>query len=426
MSAPFRSLEGGRLDRARPLRFTFDGRTYSGCQGDTLASALLAHGVHLVGRSFKYHRPRGILGAGADEPNALVGVGVDYDGLIAESQNRFLSLAFDVGEINDKLSQFIPAGFYYKTFMWPKRAWKSFYEPNIRAMAGLGKAPTAADGDRYTQRYAHCDVLVVGGGPAGLAAALAAASTGVKVILCDEQAEFGGSLLADTGATIEGKRLSQWTAEAVGALAAHGNVTLLPRTVGFGYFAHNFVGLAQRLADHLPTPDPGRPRERLWHVRAKQVVLATGPLERPLVFPDNDRPGVMLADAARTYLKRYGVKPGSRAVIATAHDEAYRAAIDLAQVGVVIEAGVDLRQEANGPLPAAAKAAGIKIMTGTVVTEPRVICVYQASGWESCGRTASSTTMSSISGSSTLRAFGPCSAITAHCSVTIHRPAARL
>jgi len=383
MNAPFRTQEGGRVDRARPLRFSFDGRRYTGCQGDTLASALLAHGVHLVGRSFKYHRPRGILGAGADEPNALVGVGADparytpnlrateielYDGLVAESQNRFPSLAFDIGAINDRLSRFFPAGFYYKTFMWPKRAWKRFYEPNIRAMAGLGKAPTAADADRYTQRYAHCDVLVVGAGPAGLAAALAAAASGARVILCDEQAEPGGSLLTDTEATIEGKSLAQWTAGALVELSARANVALLPRTTGFGYFAHNFIGLAERLTDHLPTPDPERPRERLWHVRAKEVVLATGALERPLAFPDNDRPGIMLAGAARIYLKRYGVKAGSRVVVATAHDEAYRAAIDLAAAGVAVAAIVDLRPTADGPLPAAARAAGLNVLLRTVVT----------------------------------------------------------
>jgi sarcosine oxidase subunit alpha len=383
MSGAFRSREGGRVDRARALRFTFDGKTYTGCQGDTLASALIANGVHLVGRSFKYHRPRGILGAGADEPNALVGVGTDqghytpnlratqvelYDGLVAESQNRSPSLAFDVGAINDWFSAFFPAGFYYKTFMWPQWAWKRFYEPNIRAMAGLGKAPGAADADRYTQRYAHCDVLVVGAGPAGLAAALAAAEGGAKVMLVDEQAELGGSLLADTGATIDGQGLADWLVSTLAALAAHKNVTLLTRTIAFGYFAHNFVGLAERLTDHLPASDPATPRERMWHVRAKEVVLATGALERPLVFPENDRPGIMLADAARTYLVRYGVKPGRRAVIATAHDEAYRAALDLAKAGVAVAAVVDLRAAADGPLPTAARAAGITVMTNTVVT----------------------------------------------------------
>jgi sarcosine oxidase subunit alpha len=383
MTGPFRSREGGRVDRARAMRFTFDGRSYMGCQGDTLASALIANGVHLVGRSFKYHRPRGILGSGADEPNALVGVGSDqahytpnlratqvelYDGLVAESQNRSPSLAFDVGAVNNLFSRFFPAGFYYKTFMWPKWAWKRFYEPNIRAMAGLGKAPGAGDADRYTQRHAHCDVLVVGAGPAGLAAALAAAKSGAKVILADEQAELGGSLLAETGATIDGKSMADWLAGTLAALARHENVTLLPRTIAFGYFAHNFVGLAERLTDHLPVSDPAVPRERMWHVRAKEVVLATGALERPLVFPENDRPGIMLADAARTYLVRYGAKPGKRAVIATAHDEAYRAALDLARAGVAVAAVVDMRPVADGPLPQAARAAGINVMTGTVVT----------------------------------------------------------
>lgn len=342
MNANFRTLDGGRVDRGRNLGFTFDGKSYQGLAGDTLASALLANGVHLVGRSFKYHRPRGILGTGADEPNALIGLRRDaaryapnlratqvelYEGLQAESQNHWPSLTFDTGALNDGLSRFFPAGFYYKTFMWPRKAWDRLYEPRIRAMAGLGRAPTLPDPDRYANRYAHCDVLVVGGGPAGLAAALAAADSGARVILCDEEAEFGGSLLAETEATIEGKPVASWLAETVAALASH-PVTLLSRTTAFGYFAHNLIGLAERVTDHLASPDPELPRERLWQVRAKQVVLAAGAIERPLVFPENDRPGIMLAEAARTYLNRWGVKCGSRAVIVTAHDAAYRAALD--------------------------------------------------------------------------------------------------
>ncbi len=330
MSANFRTPEGGRIDRSRPLGFRFDERSYQGFPGDTLASALLANGVHLVGRSFKYHRPRGILSAGADEPNALVAVRRDearytpnlratqvelYQGLSAESQNRSPSLAFDIGAVNDRLSRFFPAGFYYKTFMWPRRAWERWYEPWIRAMAGLGRAPTLPDPDRYANRFAHCDVLVVGAGPAGLAAALSAAEAGARVILCDEQAGFGGSLLAESEAAIEGKSAAAWLAEAVALLAREPRVTLLPRTTAFGYFAYNMLGLAERLTEHLAEPDPALPRERLWQVRAREVVLAAGAIERPLVFPGNDRPGVMLADAARTYLDRYGVKCGSRAVV---------------------------------------------------------------------------------------------------------------
>lgn len=379
----FRLPTGGRIDRARPISFSFDGRSYGAFEGDTLASALIANGVHLVGRSFKYHRPRGIMTAGADEMNALVGVGADqtrytpnmratlvelYHGLVAESQNRWPSLRFDVGAVNDLLSPFFPAGFYYKTFMWPKPAWKQLYEPVIRAAAGLGKAPTSADADRYMQCYAHCDVLVVGAGPAGLAAALAAAETGARVIVCDEQREFGGSLLAaDDDVSIDGLSAMGWVEAAVARLSRLENVTILTRTTTFGYYPHNFIGLIERVTDHVATPDPRLPRERMWQVRAKEVVLATGAIERPLVFPENDRPGVMLADAARTYAARYAAKPGTRAVIATAHDEAYRAAITLRNAGVQIEAIADMRPHVDGELPDAARAAGIEVRTGTVI-----------------------------------------------------------
>ncbi|MFI5013474.1 MAG: sarcosine oxidase subunit alpha family protein [Hyphomicrobiales bacterium] len=381
MSAPFRLSTGGRVDRGKPLRFTFDGRRYEGFAGDTLASALLANGVHLVGRSFKYHRPRGIVSAGADEPNALVGIGVEprftpnlratqvelHDGLVAQSQNRWPSLRRDLGAVNDVLSPLFPAGFYYKTFMWPKAAWKRLYEPKIRAMAGLGRAPTAPDADRYGARYAHCDVLVVGAGPAGIAAALAAEAHGARVILCDEQAEMGGSLLAETSAIVDGKEGSAWLGDSLLKLSQSPKVTLLPRSTAFGYFPHNMLGLAERLTDHLAPRGTDRPRERLWHVRAKEVVLAAGAHERPLVFPDNDRPGIMLADAARIYAARYGVKPGSRAIVVTAHDEAYRAAVDLAAAGVTVEAIIDLREEPSGALPEAARAAGLRVLRSTTV-----------------------------------------------------------
>ncbi|WP_445680764.1 sarcosine oxidase subunit alpha [Radicibacter daui] len=383
MSGAYRLPSGGRINRQKPISFTFDGKKYQGFEGDTLASALIANGVLLAGRSFKYHRPRGILSAGADEPNALVGVGRDqahytpnvrmtmqelYDGLVAESQNRWPSLMFDVGAINDMLSPFFPAGFYYKTFMWPRKAWDAFYEPKIRSMAGLGKAPTEADADRYSQRYAHCDVLVIGGGPAGLAAALAAAESGARVMLADDQPEFGGSLLAETEATIDGKSAIDWVAEMVAALKARANVTLLSRTQAFGYYPHNSIGLSERLTDHLANPPAHLPRERFWTVHAGEVVIAAGSLERPMVFPENDRPGVMLADSARIYVNRYGVKPGKRAVVFTAHDGAYRAALDLKKAGIEIAAIADLRHHPEGPLVEAAKAAGIDVLPGTSVT----------------------------------------------------------
>jgi sarcosine oxidase subunit alpha len=375
----------GRVDRSHPITFTFDGKALVGFRGDTLASALLRNDIHLVGRSFKYHRPRGILAAGSEEPSALVAVRRDdarytpnlratqieiYEGLEAHSQNRWPSLRLDLGAINNLLSPFIPAGFYYKTFMWPKGAWKSLYEPRIRAAAGLGKSPTRPDPDRYTNRFAHCDVLVVGSGPAGLSAALTAESAGARVIICDEQPEFGGSLLAEpagehTPAVIEGISAAKWLARAIETLTRNPRVIALPRTTAFGYFPHNMVALNERLTDHLAQPHPDTPRERQWQVRAKEVVLATGAIERPLVFPGNDRPGIMLAGAARTYVNRYGAMPGSRAVVVTACDEAYRTALDLHSAGVYIALVADIRNEVEGHLVDLAHHAGLPVQTRT-------------------------------------------------------------
>jgi len=386
MSAAFRTSAGGRVDRGRQVSFSFDGKRFTGHDGDTLASALLANGIHLVGRSFKYHRPRGIVAAGAEEPNALVGIDRGpgrytpnlratqveiFEGLTAESQNRWPSLACDFSALNDLLAPLIPAGFYYKTFMQPAAWWAKRYEPMIRAMAGLGRAGEGADPDRYTQRYAHCDVLVIGAGPAGIAAALKAAQSDARVILCDEQSEAGGSLLAETRARIDGLSARDWLTRSLAALTSRANVRLLTRTTGFGYFAQNFVALAERVTDHLPSPDADLPRERLWQVRAREVVLATGAIERPLVFPENDRPGVMLADAARTYLNRYGVKPGHRAVVFTAHDDAYGAALELAAAGVTIAAVADLRAQVDGALPQMARAAGLPVTAGATIVGTR-------------------------------------------------------
>jgi len=380
-----RAASGGRVDRSRALRFSFDGRSYSGLQGDTLASALLANGVHLLGRSFKYHRPRGILSAGAEEPSALVTLRRDaarctpnvratqielYDGLQAYSQNRWPSLAFDVGAVNDLLSPLFPAGFYYKTFMWPRRAWRALYEPYIRAAAGLGRAPELPDPDRYAQRYAHCDVLVVGAGPGGIAAAQAAADSGARVILCDEQAQPGGSLLSEPAEAPNpamGESAGAWLRRCVDSLRRNSRVTLLPRTTAFGYFAHNLVALNERLTEHLADPASGRARERCWQVRAREVVLATGAIERPLVFPGNDRPGIMLASAARSYLNRYAVIAGTRAVLITACDEAYRVALELHQAGVAIAMIGDVRAQADGAWPQAARRAGLPVQTQTSV-----------------------------------------------------------
>ena len=384
MMQSFRTAKGGVIDRSRPVSFTFDGVAYQGLAGDTLASALLANGVHLMGRSFKYHRPRGVLSAGAEEPNALVTVKRDaaretpnlratqvelYDGLVAESQNRFPSLQFDVGEVNDVISPFLGAGFYYKTFIEPKGAWAKLYEPVIRRAAGLGHAPRAADPDHYANRFAHCDVLIAGGGAVGIAAALSAAQTGARVILADESDQFGGSLLADQSVTINDQTAQAWIAEAIATLSALPNVTLLARTTVFGYFQQNFLGLVERVTDHCAAPDQDRPRERLWQIRAREVVLATGAIERPLVFPGNDRPGVMLASAARIYCNRYGVLVGRSLVLVTADDAAYAAALDLHRAGATIVMIADMRTQPEGPGYDAARAARLPIMTGTVPVE---------------------------------------------------------
>lgn len=380
----YRMPAGGRIDRLAPLRFTFDGRSYTGFAGDTLASALLANGVHLVGRSFKYHRPRGIMTAGAEEPSALVqlerqGGRSDpnlratevelYGGLTVASQNRWPSLAFDVGAINDVLSPLLPAGFYYKTFLWPAAWWQSVYEPFIRRAAGLGKAPTRPDPDRYLHRHAHCDVLVVGAGPAGLMAAVAAGRSGARVMLVEREAELGGSLLAESGtlATFDGLAGDAGLKAVVRELESMPEVVILRRTTAFGYLDHNYLALAERVADHLPVPSGNQPRQRLWRVRTKQVVLAAGAIERPLVFGGNDRPGVMLASAARTYLNRYAVRPGQQAVVFTNNDSAYAAAIDLARAGVKVEAIVDLRRTLAGELPKLAADMGLRILHGGAV-----------------------------------------------------------
>ncbi|MEP9370711.1 sarcosine oxidase subunit alpha [Mesorhizobium sp. KR1-2] len=373
----------GRVDQRKPVRFSFNGTTYTGYEGDTLASALLANGVHLVGRSFKYHRPRGILSAGSEEPNALVGTDRGngrfepntratvlevFEGLNTTSQNHWPSLKRDVGAINDAMYMLFSAGFYYKTFMWPKSFWNKVYEPFIRGAAGLGKSPSVPDPDTYASRHAHCDVLVVGSGPAGLAAALEAGRSGAKVILADEQAELGGSLLSEGEATIDGLSASDWVARTRAELEGMANVTLLPRTTAIGYYHQNFLGLCQRLTDHLANPPANAPRERMWRLRAKQVVLAQGSIEKPLVFDGNDRPGVMLAGAARTYLNRYGVKVGNSAVVVTSHDSAWFAAFDLAQAGVRVPAIVDIRHTVSDELVRRARALNIEVLAGWTVS----------------------------------------------------------
>jgi sarcosine oxidase subunit alpha len=374
---------GGIVDRTRSLRFEYDGVPYQGYAGDTLASALLANGIHLVGRSFKYHRPRGIFGAGTEEPNALVqlarGARTEpnvrattlelYEGLVAASQNCWPSVRFDIGAINNALSPLIPAGFYYKTFMWPPTPkWWLRYEHMIRRAAGMGRAAHAPDPDHYEHQYAHCDVLVIGGGASGLAAARAAAHTGARVIVCDENARWGGEL-PDAEAMIEGQAAADWMTAAAMELAQQPNVLALLRTTAFGYYDGSLVGAVERVADHLSAPPPHVPRQRLWKIRAQAVVLATGAIERAIAYADNDLPGTMLAGAARVYAKRFGVRPGARAVVFTNNDSAYAAALDLHQAGVAIGAVVDARPASalKGALPARARTAGLAIVPDSAI-----------------------------------------------------------
>ena len=364
---------GGRLiDRSRPLSFTFNGKTFRGFQGDTLASALLGQDQMLMGRSFKYHRPRGVVASGAEEPNALMGLGSDktfepnaratttelFEGLEAQSQNHWPSLTFDVGAINARLSRFLPAGFYYKMFLWPRAFWKHVYEPVIRESAGLGKAPRHKDADHYEHFNVTVDVLVVGGGVAGLAAALAAGKAGAEVLLVEQTAHWGGRALVD-GGQIDGQDAADWVRDTVAALDAMENVTLRTRCMGAGVYDHGYVLLNERLGDHAP--DASVPRQRLWKVRSGQVVTATGAIERPLSFAGNDLPGVMLASAVRDYLSNFAVASGQRTVVVTNNDDAYRTALALKAAGLEVPAILDARDEVTSPLAEEARKAGLRV-----------------------------------------------------------------
>ncbi len=372
---------GNLIDRSRPLSFTFDGKRMSGFAGDTLASAVMANGHKVFGRSFKYHRPRGVIGLGSEEMNALVGVGEGarhepnlratqvelHDGLVAVSQNRWPSLDFDVGIVNNALSRFFPSGFYYKTFKWPQRFWKDVYEPFIRRAAGLGTAPTGPDPDHYEQIHVHCDVLVVGAGITGLAAASVAAASGLRVILADENPRFGG--LSDiAGGTIDGKPQRDWVGARARELAEAGNVHIMTRTTVAGHYHHNYVMLFERLGDHDPAPvTEGAPRHRLWKVRAGQVILASGAIERPIAFANNDRPGIMLASAVRGMVERFGVAPGLMGVIFASNDDAYLTALRLKAAGVGVARIVDIRANPQGPLVAEARAAGLEVSDASAI-----------------------------------------------------------
>jgi len=373
-----RLVQGGLIDRTRPLKFRFNDRTYAGYAGDTLASALLANGVQLVARSLKYHRPRGIVSAGVEEPNALVQLGEGasavpnlrateielFDGLVARSVNAWPSLEHDWLALNGLFAKLMVAGFYYKTFKHSQGLWQRVYEPLIRKAAGFGRAPSGPDPDRYERLNAHCDVLIVGGGPAGLMAARIAARAGARVMLVDDKPTLGGALLSEQRA-IDRQPALNWVASVAAELAASPETRVLTRTTAFGHYDQNDVGLIERCG-------PGASvRERLWHVRARHIVLATGAFERPLVFADNDRPGIMLAGAVRVYINRFGVVPGRRAVVFTNNDSAYETALALMAAGAEVAAIVDSRDAPSGALVDAARAKGIQLHAGHVVVGVR-------------------------------------------------------
>jgi len=368
---------GGLIDRNKPLNFTFNGKAYSGYEGDTLASALIANDVMLTARSFRYHRPRGIFSAGIEECHALVCVGEDnrrepnvratqqllYEGLVASSQNVWPSVKWDLGALTGWLSRFLPTGFYYKTFIWPHWKW---YEGLVRRLAGIAPAPEGKDPDRYDKQHAHCDLLIIGGGPSGLAAALSAANSGLRIILVDDQPRFGGSLLWDQS-QVEEKAGTDWAHGAIHQLSEMDNITLLSHTTVIAAWDHAYFTAVQ----HRHNDESGQIAQRLWKIRSRQTILATGAIERPLVFPDNDRPGIMLADSARQYVNRYAARPGNRAVIYTNNDSAYQAALDLHACGITVAAVIDVRDKVLGELPRRIRALGISVYGGHEIVVTR-------------------------------------------------------
>jgi methylglutamate dehydrogenase subunit C len=377
-SQPYR-LSGGLIDRSQPLRARFDGKDIGGFAGDTLASALLASGIRLVGRSFKYHRPRGIMSAGPEEPNALVELRTGahrepntratiaelFEGLEASSQNRWPSLRYDLLSLNSLLAPMFTAGFYYKTFMWPASFWEQIYEPLIRRAAGLGHASGESDPDHYEQAFAFADVLIIGSGPAGLGAARTAARSGARIIFCEQDFAFGGRLLADNR-EIDGVPGHVWAQNVIDELRGMANVRLMPRTCVFGVYDGGTYGALERVSDHLPEPPPYQPRQRLWRIVAQRAVLAGGAIERPIVFAGNDRPGVMTASAVRSYVNRFAVMPGRRIAVITNNDDGWRTAKSLTDRGIELAAVMDARPDLPAHLPATCP--GARVIAGAQVT----------------------------------------------------------
>ena len=386
MAENFRSSETIFLDKTNRISFKFNGKNYYGYKGDTLASALLSNGVHLVGRSFKYHRPRGIMTCGSEEPNAIVQIGGNgaftepnvrateqelYEGLEATSQNCWPSVEFDIGGINNFISPVLPAGFYYKTFMWPKKFWNSVYEPAIRKSAGLGKSPTHPDLELYDHKYIHCDVLIVGGGIAGIIAANISADNGNNTLLIDDKKILGGNTIFQNNENfkINDKNSSTWLNDKVNDLNNKKNLTILNRTSLAAYHSYNFLLARENISDHKSINErSNKLRQRLWKIRAKKVILATGAIERPLIFNNNDRPGVMLANSVKKYIDFYGVRCGNKNVIFTNNDSAYETAISLNKKGIDVIV-VDIRKNSSSTLVKNANDNGIKIYWNHVVVD---------------------------------------------------------